>query len=391
MDFTFTEQELAFRQEIRDFIKQELPKDWVGATYYEDELEEDDLWVMNRKMARKLGEKGWLAMAWPREYGGQERTHIEQCIFREEMAYNRAPGNDFVGPAMAGPIILAFGTPEQKKQHLPPIARGEMFWCQLFSEPEAGSDLASLRTQAVDQGDHYLVNGQKVWTSGGHYASWAVLLARTDPNAPKHKGISFFVLDMKTPGVQVRPLLNIVGGHAFNEVFFDNVKVPKTNLIGQKNDGWNVATSLLNFERSGIERVGYTRRLLEELLDFARRNLKGNEAKVMRQKLAEMIIECEVGRLMGYRVAWMQTHGMNPVTEASVSKVFGSEMMQRATQVGMNLLGLYGQLEKGSPDVLLGGRVSHMYQSSLGRTFGGGTSEIQRNLIAIKGLGLARN
>lgn len=394
MNFAFTREQEAFRQEILDFLKQELPPGWIGATYYEDELEEEELWAMGRKLAPKLGQRGWLAMAWPREYGGQERSHIEQTIFKEEMAYNRAPGVDMAGISMCGPTMLAFGTPEQKKRFLPPIAKGEVFWCQGFSEPEAGSDLASVRTKAVEQNGYFVLNGQKVWTSGGHRAAWMFLLARTDPDAPKHKGISFLLLDMKTPGVEVRPLVNIIGGHAFNEVFFDNARVPKANLVGQKNDGWTVATTLLNFERSGIDRVASARRLLDEVIEFVREGKKSGRltqpVEVVRQKLAEMVIELEVGRWMGYHVSWMQQKGQMPWAEAPISKVFGSELMQRVANVGMQLLSLYGQLEKGSKWISLGGRVAHMYQSSLGRTLGGGTSEIQRNLIATRGLGLPR-
>jgi len=394
LNFAFTKEEEAFRQEILAFLRQELPPGWIGATYYEDELEEEDIWAMGRKMAPKLGQKGWLAMAWPRDYGGQARSHIEQTLFKEEMAYNRAPGLDIAGINMCGPTLMNFGTPEQKKTFLPPIAKGEVFWCQGFSEPEAGSDLASVRTKAVEQNGYFVLNGQKVWTSGGHRADWMFLLARTDPDAPKHKGISFLVLDMKTPGVEVRPLLNIIGGHAFNEVFFDNARVPVANLVGKKNDGWTVATSLLNFERSGIERVASARKLLDEIIEFVREENKDSKLaqsiEVVRQILAEMVIELQVGRWMGYHVSYIQQKEQMPWAEAPISKVFGSELMQRVANAGMQIMGPYAQLERGSKWVILGGRVSHMYQSSLGRTLGGGTSEIQRNLIATKGLGLPR-
>ncbi len=394
MNFAFTKQEEAFRQEILTFLKKELPPGWIGSTYYEDELEQEEIWKLGRKFAPKLGEKGWLAMAWPKEYGGQERSHIEQTLFKEEMAYNRAPGIDFAGVGMCGPTLLMFGTPEQKKRHLTGIAKGQVFWCQGFSEPESGSDLASLRTKAEDKGDHFLVNGQKVWTSGGHRAQWMFLLARTNPTVPKHQGISFLLLDMKTPGVEVRPLMNIVGGHAFNETFFDNVCIPKENLVGKLNDGWTVATALLNFERSGIERVASARKLLDEVIEFVRENKTRltitRDMDIIKQKLAEMIIQLQVGRWMGYHVSYIQQKHEMPWVEAPISKVFGSELMQRVAQVGMEILGPYAQLDMGSKWATLGGRVSHVYQSSLGRTLGGGTSEIQRNLIATKGLGLPR-
>jgi len=395
MDFTFTEEEEAFRQEIRDFLKSELPADWIGPTYTEDELEEDEFWNMGRRLAPKLGQRGWLAMAWPKEFGGQARSYIDQAIFKEEMAYHRAPGIDFPGIGMCGPTVLTFGNDEQKAKFLPPIAKGEVFWCQGFSEPEAGSDLASVKTTAVLKGDHFVVNGQKVWTSGGHRANWMFLLARTDPQAPKHKGITFLLLDMRTPGIELRPLLNIVGGHAFNETFLDDVEIPVANVVGEINDGWRVATGLLSFERSGIERLAFTRRLLDEITEFAREAFKSGtmpdyHVTLTRHKLAEMAIECEVGRLLAYRVAWMQQQKMIPQSEASISKVFGSELMQRVAGVGMQLLGTYGQLLKGSKWAPLGGRVAHVYQSSLGRTIAAGTSEIQRTIIATRGLGLPR-
>ncbi|MDD5095472.1 MAG: acyl-CoA dehydrogenase family protein [Dehalococcoidia bacterium] len=392
MDFTFTKEEQAFLQEIRDFLKKELPPNWEGPTYIEDEMEDEEFFKMGRKLAPKMGAKGWLTMAWPKEYGGQARSYYEQAIFKEEMAYQAAPGIDFPGIAMAGPTILAFGNAEQKARFLPPISRGEVIWCQGFSEPEAGSDLAAVKTTAVLKGDHFVVNGQKVWNSGGHLAQWMFMLARSDPQAPKHKGISFLLVDMKTPGLEVRPLKNIAGGDAFNEVFLDDVKVPVENLVGKLNEGWKVATSLLTLERSGIERLAYTRRLLDELNKFAREELKGDtspRATLIRHKLAQAAIECEVGRLLAYRVAWMQQNKQVPQMEGSMSKVFGSELMQRVSGIGMQMLGHYGELLKGSKWVKLGGRVSHVYQSSLGRTIGAGTSEIQRTIIA-RGLGLPR-
>jgi len=387
MELRFTPEEERFRREVREFIQKELPPRWRGPIYIEAVFERDDYWEVNRRLQRKLGEKGWLALAWPREYGGQERSPMEQLIFAEEIAYHRCPGFDFFGVKMLAPTLLHFGTEEQKRRFLPPIARGEVWWCQGFSEPNAGSDLASLQTRAEDRGDHFVVNGQKIWTSGAHRADWCFLLVRTDPTAPKHKGISFLLVDMKTPGVEVRPLINIVGGRSFNEVFFDNVRVPKENLVGEKNEGWKVATALLNFERSGIERVAACRRMLEEIVEFLRDR---PVAPRLRQRLAEMAVEIEVGRWLAYRVAWMQSRGLIPDAEASISKVFGSELMQRLGQVGMELLGLYAQLEEGSPWVPLDGVIEHLYLSSLGRTIAGGTSEIQRYIIAVRGLNLPR-
>ncbi|MFA4835007.1 MAG: acyl-CoA dehydrogenase family protein [Dehalococcoidia bacterium] len=394
MDFAFTPEEEAFRQEIRDFLKQELPEGWVGPASNEELLERDDLFALGRKLAPKLAQKGWLTMGWPKEYGGQERSHIAQTIFREEMCYNVVPGIDISGTANVGPTILAYGTEEQKKQHLLPIARGEVVWCQGFSEPEAGSDLASLRTRADDMGDHFLLNGQKVWTTGGHRADWMYVLARTDLDAPKHEGISILLLDLKTAGVEIRPLHNIIGGHVFNEVFFDNVRVPKDNLVGRKNQGWAITTSLLNLERSGVDRVANSRRILDDLIAFTRETLPAglipHHVDLIRQKLGGMAIECEVARLLCYRVAWLQQQGQLATMEASAAKIFGSELMQRVSSTGMQILGLYGQLDGVSPRSVMQGRVPHFYQSSRGRTISAGTNEIQRTLIATRGLGLPR-
>jgi alkylation response protein AidB-like acyl-CoA dehydrogenase len=389
MDFGFTQAEEGFRQEIRHFLERELPPGWKGPMWFEGLYERDDLWAVAREMARKLGERGWLSLAWPREYGGQARSTVEQTIFADEMAYYRAPGLDIFGVKMLSPVLIAFGTPEQKARHLPPIARGEMAWCQGFSEPDAGSDLASLKTRSEETDDGFVVNGQKVWTTGAHRADWIFFLARTDPAAPKHQGISFLLADMKTPGIEVRPLINILGSHSFNEVFFDNVRVPRENLVGGENRGWEVATALLNFERSGIHYIGASRRVVEELASYAQEmGLAPNP--LVRHRLAELGVRVEVGRWLCYRVAWMQDRGQNVDAQASISKTFSTELMQFISNAGMQLLGLYGQLEAGSKGVRLEGHIEDWYLSNLGRTIAAGASEIQRNIIAMRGLGLPR-
>ncbi len=251
---------------MRGFLAQELPPGWVGFRGLGERGETPEEIALFKEMARKLGRKGWLSLAWPTEFGGAGASHMAQLILEEEMHYHRAPGKDIFGTGMLAPTLIQHGTPEQQARHLSGIARGEVFWCQGFSEPGAGSDLASLSTRAVDKGDHFVVSGQKVWSSGAHKADWCFFLARTDPDAPKHRGISFLLVDMKSPGITVRPLINMVNMHSFNELFFDEVKVPRENLVGEVNGGWYVAMTTLNFERSGIIWFAGGRRTREDLV-----------------------------------------------------------------------------------------------------------------------------
>ena len=290
-------------------------------------------------------------MHWPKEYGGQGASPILSLIFNEEMSYHGAPGRDAFGARMLGPTLMLYGTEEQKRSFLPPVARGEVQWCQGYSEPQAGSDLASLSTRADDKGDYFLVNGSKVWTSLAHRADWMMVLVRTDIEAPKHRGISFLLVDMKSPGVEVRPIMNMAGTHEFNEVFFDDVQVPKGNLVGEKDRGWYVAVTLLDFERSGIEYAASSRRLLDDLWAFMKDSKGGasqrGDQEWISELLAQRYVETEVARLIAYRVAWMQSQGIVPNREASMSKVFGSENFQRVADTGMKVLGQYGLLVAG--------------------------------------------
>ena len=391
MDFAFTEREEAFREEVRQFLSEELPPGWIGYTnpaLAGPDLGDDESWEFSRVMARKLGERGWLALAWPTEYGGQARSHIEHAIFCEEMTYNRAPGVDQIGVLMLGPTLIVCGTDEQKSTHLRAIARGETWWCEGFSEPEAGSDLASVRIRAVEKDDAFYIDGQKVWTSLANRAEWCALLTRTDPEAPKHKGLSFFVVDMKSPGVTVGPLEDAADGRDLNEVFFDNVRVPKGNLVGEKNRGWEVAMTLLSFERSGVEWIGSARRLIDDLVGYAR-TVEG-VSPLMRHRLADMATEVELSRLMAYRVAWMQDRGLLPEFESSVVKVFSTEVLQRVANTGMQLIGPYGQIKRKTKWAPLEGLINYYYICTRGPTIAGGTSEVQRNVIALRGLGLPR-
>ena len=390
MDFRFSQAEEQFRQELLDFLDKELPLGWKNGGPVEAEEE----WDLNLRIRRKLAQRGWLTMHWPKEYGGQGASPILSLIFNEEMSYHGAPGRDAFGARMLGPTLMIYGTEEQKRSFLPPVARGEVQWCQGYSEPQAGSDLASLSTRADDKGDYFLINGSKVWTSLAHRADWMMLLARTDVEAPKHRGISFLLVDMKSPGVEVRPIMNMAGTHEFNEVFFDDVQVPKGNLVGEKDRGWYVAVTLLDFERSGIEYAASSRRLLDDLWAFMK-DSKGGAAQRgsqgwVTELLAERYVETEVARLMAYRVAWMQSQGLVPNREASMSKVFGSENFQRVADTGMKVLGQYGLLVREDRWAPLYGRFQDAWRHSFANTIAAGTSEIQRNIIASRGLGLPR-
>jgi len=394
MRFTLTEQQEAFRQEVLSFVKQEIPPDWTWA-YWDEHISDDKMWEASCEIARKLGERGWLALNWPKEYGGLERSHVDKSIFSHEVAYHRVPGIDLLGVNMLAPAIMAFGTDEQKKKFLPPIASGEMIWCEGYSEPGAGSDLASLRTSAVDKGDHYVINGQKIWTSQAHRADWCFLLARSDPDAPKkYMGISLFLIDMKTPGIEVRPIVNMLGGHSFNEVFLEDVKVPAENILGGANNGWLVGNMLLAFERSSMYFSAIVERHIDDLIRFVTEDPSGREILArnpnLRHELAEMHIAAKVGELINYNVAWMQDNGLSPDSEAAQAKLFVSELLQQVAALGMRILGLYGPLRKGSARAYLSGMMAEESMDSIGMTIAAGTSEIMRTIIATRGLGLPR-
>jgi alkylation response protein AidB-like acyl-CoA dehydrogenase len=295
---------------------------------------------------------------------------------------------------MLGPTLMIHGSEEQKQAHLPPVARGEIQWCQGYSEPQSGSDLASLSTRAVVDGDDFVINGSKIWTSMAHRAEWIMLLTRTDIDAPKHRGISFILVDMKSPGVTVRPIINMANRHEFNEVIFDNVRVPRQNVVGEENRGWYVAVTLLDFERSGIDYSANARRLLEETLQYATETKRNGKPLVetgwVRDALADRFIEVEVARLMAYNVAYMQGQGIVPNKEASMSKVFGSETVQRVTKTSLDILGMYGALDRNDKWAPLKGRIQENWMSAFSGTIAAGTSEIQRNIIASRGLELPR-
>ena len=390
MDFRFLPEDEAFCKELLQFLRQKLPSDWEGAGRWPEEAD----WEFSQRMRKELAQRGWLTMHWAEEHGGQGASPIRSAIFNEEMSYHRAPGRDIFGVRMLAPTLMIYGTKDQRNTFLPPIASGEVQWCQGYSEPGSGSDLASLQTRALSDGDDYIINGTKIWTTMAHRADYIMVLARTEPDAPKHRGISFILTDMSTPGVSVQPVHNMAGGHDFNQVFFDNVRVPKRNLVGEENQGWYVAVTLLDFERSGIDYSAISRRLLSELAEYVRK-VPGNGQTTavspqVRNMMAERYIEAETARLLAYRVAWMQGQGIVPNKEASMSKVLGSETLQRVTSTGMEILGLYGQLRPEDNWAPLRGRLPENWMYSFSHTIAAGTSEVQRNIIASRGLGLPR-
>jgi alkylation response protein AidB-like acyl-CoA dehydrogenase len=393
MDFRFSPDEEAFRQELRAWLEQNVPTDLEGVFLEEEE----EPWREGRAFVKKLAQKGWVAPGWPKEYGGMEASPSLQLVYHEEMGYHRAPiGSIVQSVGYIGPAILAFGTEEQKKMHLPPISAGDTVWCQGFSEPNSGSDLASLQCRAVKDGDDWVINGDKTWTSNAHRSDWCILLARTDPGAPKHKGISFFLVEMKSPGIAVVPVVNAADVHSFNQVFFEDVRVPKNALLGAENQGWYIAAMTLDFERSSLVAAGVAmaRRGLSDLVDYCKETrVNGKslmEDPLVRHKLAEMAIEVEVGRYMVYRVVSQQARREPGSIAAAVCKLFNTEMDVRLANAGIQILGLFGQLHRDSKWSRMMGRFEKSYMYALAMVSGGGTSEIQRNIIAMRGLGLPR-
>ncbi|GAB4331612.1 MAG: acyl-CoA dehydrogenase family protein [Dehalococcoidia bacterium] len=379
-----------FREEVREFIDAELPPEeerlrrGMEGGFRSDREEYE--YVMG--FQKKLAARGWLAMAWPKEYGGGGASHMRQLVYNEEMAYAGAPSMN-MGIAWVGPSLMLYGTEEQKQRFIPRITSAEDWWCTLYSEPGAGSDLAALQTRATKDGDEWVINGQKIWTSGGHLADWGWLAARTDPDAPKHKGITMFVVDMKSPGITVRPLINMANRHGFNEVFFEDVRIPANQVVGEVNRGWYHMAVALDFERSGIQAYAGGRRSVERLAQIAKAHpdLVANRPSV-RYEIADRAVEVNVGTFLAYRVATMQARGLVPNHEASASKLFGSEMGQRIALTSMHLLGTHGQLRDGSRGQIWDYATG--YLQSVSGTIAAGTSEIQRNIIATRGLGLPR-
>ena len=389
MDFIFSEEDEAFRREAVDFVDRELPWDW--RTEVVDAEEPGDAGKV-RQFKKMLADRGWLTMAWPQEYGGLGTPHIRQMVFNEEMAYRGVPAGD-AGVSMVGPILMLYGTEEQKRYFLPRIARADIDWAQGYTEPDAGSDLASVQTRAEEDGDDFVVTGSKIWNGAHGGSNWMFMLVRTDPDAPKHRGISFLLTEMDVPGITVERIPMMWSADRAL-VTLDKVRVPKRHLVGELNRGWYVGAALLDFERSGVGNSARGRRIVEELVQFCKENTRDgkplSEDPLIRSRLASLAVEVETCRLMSYNVAWMQSRQMIPNKEASIVKAFGTEMVVRLYQLGMNILGLYGQLEPDSKWAPLKGRIENAYMVSAASMVAAGTSEIQRNIIATRGLGLPR-
>jgi alkylation response protein AidB-like acyl-CoA dehydrogenase len=395
VDFGFNSQENAFRQEVDDFIKRELPANWAEESPYWPGgygtiPDFEGLSPAGERFRSRLAEKGWLTLSWPKEYGGAGRSNIEQAIFQERLSYYRAPGPG-VATLISGPTILLFGSDEAKREWLPKIARADIRFWLAYSEPNAGSDLASIQTRAVEDGDDLVINGQKTWSSGAHVSDYAWMLVRTDPNPPAHKGISLVIVDNKSEGIAIRPLINICGFHSFNEVFFDNVRIPKANIIGERNRGWYYAMAALDFERLVVP-VGGFRRTFEELVQWVREMKHDGEAlsdePLIRDKLADIAIDIDVAYMLFWQTAWMLDRGLIPNIEASVLKLVTTELSHKLANTAVDVMGPYGELERGAKWAPLKGRICTGYLDCISALVGAGTSEIQRSIVAIRGLGL---
>jgi len=392
VDLGNTPDEERFRERVRSFLKTNLPAGW-GTPGYRAPRGREYLKFM-RDWNKRLYASGFLGMSWPKEYGGQGASQIETAIFNEEMARFRAPTPlSLIGLTMAGPTIIAHGTDEQKKRFVAKILSGEELWCQGFSEPGAGSDLAALRTRAELKGDEFVVNGQKVWTSGAHYADWCFLLVRTDPTAPKHRGISYLLVDMKTPGITVRPLRQITGEADFNEVFFEDVRVPRENLVGRLNEGWRVAVTTLSNERGTMAFALAARYeiVFNEIAELYRRIGAGTARNPLaRQQVAQFYIDLQALKYSLYRNFSKILREGTPGPEGSISKLWWSEMDQRMEEFAVQLLGPGSQLVENSPHAVDGGRWALGLLRSRCLSIAAGTSEIHRNTIAERLLGMPK-
>jgi alkylation response protein AidB-like acyl-CoA dehydrogenase len=385
----------AFRDEVVAYCKQKWPPDGLAPPYRAGRRAEAVFWEESAQCQRELGERGWLTGAWPVEYGGGGWPKVKQALFNELAAYHRirGTGNANLGVSTIGPTIMLYGSEEQKREFLPKIARGEIRWSQGYSEPDAGSDLASLRTRAVADGDDFILNGAKVWNHSQH-VDYIFLLARTDPDAPKHRGITQFILPRHTPGVTVQPILDAYGQERWTLLTLEDVRLPRTMVVGEVNRGWYQTVTSLDFERSQMAWVGQGRRLLMDLIAFLKTKTRQGRPVLadpfVRDQIGDLLVCLEMARWLGYRIAYLQDQGKVPNAEASMSKVFATETQQRIERLGVNLLGPLGLLSAGSPWAEQDGLWDESYWSAPGTTLAGGTSEIQRNIIATRGLGLPR-
>jgi alkylation response protein AidB-like acyl-CoA dehydrogenase len=391
MEFALTPEQEQFARDFQDYLRTHMTPELIADLDKEIAYSESPLCM---EFIRQMGRDGWLGVGWPKEYGGQGRSPIEQHLFYEIAHYERAP-MPVLPLNTVGPALMRFGSEEQKKEFLPRILRGEVEISIGYTEAEAGTDLASLKTTAVRDGDYYIINGAKVFTSLAHVSDYIWLAARTDPNAPKkHHGISIFLIPTNTPGISMKPLYTMPGEQN-NYTFYDDVRVHKSCLVGEENKGWQYLTTQLDFERIMLSPSSPMRRNIEDTIQWAKET-KVDGAPVIDQpwiksRLAELIIEVEVLRILNFEVAWLITKGVVPYAEASMVKVFGSELYQRVNASLLEIMGQFGQLQADSKWAINMGRVEKAFRSDVVFIFGGGASEVQRNIIAIAGLGMPRS
>ena len=388
MDLGFTAEEEAFREEVRSWLDVNLPSEWrhKGVGGFREEEETD----LQRQWQHRLHEAGWLKLAWPKEAGGRDASPVMQAIYQEEMAKAGAPiilGR--LGVSLLAPTLLAHGSPWQKETYVEKILSGDLIFCQGFSEPDAGSDLAGLRARAEKRDGRWVLNGQKTWSSGAHYADKSFLLARTDLDAEPHKGISFFLVDMHQPGVEVRRIRQMTGGGEFCEIFLSGAVVEDRDLVGEPGAGWKIAMTVFGFERGGLAQAARFERAVVELANLARDRGAGGDAAV-RQKVAQAQIEAHVFRLIGLRNLTSAQQGNAPGPEASLTKLYWSEMDKRIQETAVGVQGPYGALAPGSSFAIEDGRWQYGWMWAQAETIYAGSSEIQRNIIAERVLGLPR-
>ena len=394
MDFKYSEEDDAFRADFRSWLEANMPRDWRD----DGELADPDTkseFERRRAWHRKLYDAGWMCIHWPKEFGGRGATLMQQFIYNQELDRAKAPPVvNFQGIARVGPTLMQWGTPEQKARYIPKIPSAEEIWCQGLSEPNHGSDLAAVETRAEDNGDHFVVNGSKVWTSNAHHADFSTLLCRSDPSAPKHRGLSYLLVDLKSPGVSIHPLIQITGEHGFNQVFFEDVVVPKTNLLGQKNQGWMVTITNMMFERT--IHGGRTDMMVEvrQLGDLARQVHRNGRPAIedayVRSRIAGFACEAEGLKYTSMRQLTRQLRGLPPGPEGSVMKLGTTELNLRIQKFAMELLGPYSQFEYRASGAIDRGKWSHRMLAARRGTIAAGTNEIQHNIIGERVLGLPK-
>jgi len=393
MDFKLTGEQIALRKEFFDVCQELEKRKPEGLAGLEGTYDSDEGWEYHRYCAKEFAKRGWLSLSWPAEYGGKG-TIMERVFFSEATGYYDVAGVDTFGIGMLAPTLLAAASEEIKREFLPKIASADIMWCQLWSEPNAGSDLASLTTTARREGDEYVINGQKIWSTGAHRADWAFALVRTDPTAErKHRGLTFLLFDMKTPGITVRPILFMDRGHMYNEVFLDDVRVPVRYVVGEENNGWAVTQVTSSFERSNLGSIMSMERQLQELVKYCNETEVDGEplAKkpLVRNRLADLACQIEAARALAYRIAYAQSRNEMALFDASAVKVYAGDLLRRIAVAAADIAGPYAQVKR-SEWAPMGGMVERQYQQYFILTVSMGTNEIQRNIIAWYGLGLPR-